>query len=178
MNDSFHVLELQVDPALPAFRDELPTSMNSIERPPPATGEPDRTFVLTMELGGRRGRQRFGRQAADAHHTMSMAINGQTMDMSVINERVRRGVWERWRVENDEGHHPFHVHGCSFLVLSQDGNPVAAEDAGWKDTVWVNRSTEFMVRFDYEATEQYPYMYHYHILEHEDMGMMGQFTVT
>ena len=107
-----------------------------------------------------------------------MAINGQSMDLRVINERVRKGVWERWRVENDEGHHPFHVHGCSFLVLSQDGRPVAPEDAGWKDTVWVNRSTELMVRFDYEATEESTYMYHCHILEHEDMGMMGQFTVT
>ncbi|MEW8208090.1 MAG: multicopper oxidase domain-containing protein [Candidatus Thiodiazotropha taylori] len=33
------------------------------------------------------------------------------------------------------------------------------------------------MRFDYPATDDYPYMYHCHILEHEDMGMMGQFTV-
>ncbi|MEL7271712.1 MAG: multicopper oxidase domain-containing protein [Bacteroidota bacterium] len=31
--------------------------------------------------------------------------------------------------------------------------------------------------FPVDATEQYPYMYHCHILEHEDAGMMGQFTV-
>ena len=37
---------------------------------------------------------------------------------------------------------------------------------------------EFIVRFDHEATAEYPYMYHCHILEHEDRGMMGQFTVT
>ena len=34
------------------------------------------------------------------------------------------------------------------------------------------------VRFDHPATDDFPYMVHCHILEHEDMGMMGQFTVT
>jgi len=38
--------------------------------------------------------------------------------------------------------------------------------------------TEFVVRFDHTASEAHPYMYHCHILEHEDRGMMGQFTVT
>ena len=38
--------------------------------------------------------------------------------------------------------------------------------------------SEVLVRFDYEAKRDAPYMYHCHILEHEDCGMMGQFTVT
>ena len=109
---------------------------------------------------------------------MEMGINGQAMDMQVINERVKLGQWERWVIRSEEGSHPFHVHGCSFLVLSQDGQNVTAENAGWKDTVRVDDRTEFMVRFEHEATENYPYMYHCHILEHEDKGMMGQFTVT
>ena len=37
--------------------------------------------------------------------------------------------------------------------------------------------TEIIVRFDYEATDEYPYMLHCHILEHEDYGMMWQYTV-
>ena len=174
MNQRFQILEFRVDPRLPAFRGELPDNMNTIERPSQQTGRPDRRFVLNM-----RGRQRARRRRSGAQGMMhmSMAINGRSMDMSVINERVRLGAWERWRVESDEDHHPFHVHGCSFLVLSRDGRPVAEEDAGWKDTVWVDDSTEFMVRFHYKATDQTPYMYHCHILEHEDMGMMGQFTV-
>jgi FtsP/CotA-like multicopper oxidase with cupredoxin domain len=178
MNEAFQILEFQVDPGLPAFRGELPGDLNKIERPPQQAAQPDRTFVLNMGMGDNDRRGRSGGQSSHDKHNMSMGINGQMMDMSVINERVRLGQWERWRVENDEGHHPFHVHGCSFLVMSQDGRPVAEEDAGWKDTVWVNNSAEFMVRFDYEASDQYPYMYHCHILEHEDMGMMGQFTVS
>ena len=37
--------------------------------------------------------------------------------------------------------------------------------------------SEVLVRFDYDAPADAPYMYHCHILEHEDCGMMGQFTV-
>ncbi len=180
MNDSFQILEFRVDPHLPVFRGELPGQMNEIERPSQRPNGPDRTFVLNMggNGGDRRGRGRSRGHVSGAHGNMSMGINGQAMDMSVINERVRLGQWERWRVESDDGHHPFHVHGCSFLVLSQEGRAVAEEDAGWKDTVWVKDSAEFLVRFDYQATDQHPYMYHCHVLEHEDMGMMGQFTVT
>lgn len=124
----------------------------------------------------------FGRDhSGSAHgHAMSMGINRQPMDMNVINERVRLRQWEHWEVVTDRRIHPFHVHGCSFLVLSQNGKQVADADAGWKDTVWVEegKGTTFIVRFDHPATDAYPYMYHCHILEHEDMGMMGQFTVT
>ena len=45
---------------------------------------------------------------------------------------------------------------------------VVADDDDW---------SQILVRFDYPATEWFPYMYHCHILEHEDRGMMGQFTV-
>lgn len=182
MNEAFQILEFRVEPRLPAFRGELPGKMNTIERPSEETTRPVRRFELNMKTDDRdrRDRERSRRQTSDSHSALhsSMGINGQPMDKSVMNERVSLGEWERWRVENDDGHHPFHVHGCSFLVLSQDGQPVADENACWKDTVWVNNSAEFMVRFDYEATDRYPYMYHCHILEHEDMGMMGQFTVT
>jgi len=39
------------------------------------------------------------------------------------------------------------------------------------------RQWELIVRFDHKATDEFPYMYHCHILEHEDRDMMGQFTV-
>lgn len=177
LRDSFRILELRVNPQLAASRAELPSRMNTIERPATSPGAPDRTFVLNMP-DGRRGRDRAAAHDHQGHTAMKMGINGRAMDMNRIDEHVRLGRWERWRVENEDGHHPFHVHGCSFLVLSQEGRPVAAADAGWKDTVSVSDSAEFLVRFDHEATEKHPYMYHCHILEHEDMGMMGQFTVT
>ena len=111
---------------------------------------------------------------------MDMTINGAAMNMDIINERANRGVWERWRIRSDQGEHPFHIHGCSFLIEKIGGEAVSLDQQGWKDTLAVDDDdwSEIIVRFDYPATEQYPYMYHCHILEHEDRGMMGQFTVS
>jgi len=111
---------------------------------------------------------------------MDMTINGAVMDMGVINERVERGQWERWRVLSNQGVHPFHVHGCSFLIDMIEGEAAPDDQRGWKDTAVLDDDgwTEFVVRFDHTASEAHPYMYHCHILEHEDRGMMGQFTVT
>ena len=134
-----------------------------------------------MTGDGREG-GRSNRRRTEADHTSHrwMSINREPMDMRVINEEVGSGQWVIWEVEADRKNRPFHVHGCSFLVLSQDGRPVSDANAGWKDTVWVSDrgSTTFAVRFDHPATSEYPYMYHCHILEHEDVGMMGQFTVS
>ena len=63
-------------------------------------------------------------------------------------------------------------------MLSHNGQPPLEVDRGWKDTVTVTAApTEILMRFNHIATDDYPYMFHCHVLEHEDMGMMGQFTV-
>jgi blue copper oxidase len=101
------------------------------------------------------------------------------MNMDRIDESVRKGDMEIWRISVDDWRHPFHIHGCSFRILSQEGNQPPAYAQGWKDMVSVDgeKWSEVLVRFDYVASEKHPYMYHCHILEHEDCGMMGQFTV-
>ena len=60
-----------------------------------------------------------------------------------------------------------------------EGDDAPLDQQGWKDMVVVDDDdwATILVRFDHEATEDQPYMYHCHILEHEDLGMMGQFTV-
>ncbi|WP_424972707.1 multicopper oxidase domain-containing protein [Dinoroseobacter sp. S76] len=109
----------------------------------------------------------------------AMAINGLPMNMERIDEEVRMGETEIWRISVDDMLHPFHIHGCSFRILTQNGAAPPAYAAGWKDMVHVEDSwSEVLVRFDYAAPKDAPYMYHCHILEHEDCGMMGQFTVT
>ena len=69
--------------------------------------------------------------------------------------------------------------GVPFLIEQMEGAAAPPDQRGWKDTVVLDDDdwSEFVVRFDHPATEQHPYMYHCHILEHEDRGMMGQFTV-
>lgn len=154
----------------------LPGQMNSITRPAPEDIAVTRELVLTME--GIEGGIHHGGHGS--HADMTMGINGMPMDMAVINERVQRGVWERWKIRADMGEHPFHIHGCSFLIESIAGEAVPPEQQGWKDMVTVDDDgwSEVLVRFDELASDKYPYMYHCHILEHEDLGMMGQFTVT
>ncbi len=164
-------LTLKVDRSLSPHLAPLPDRMATITRPKPAEIKRTRDFVLDMDHGG------GGR---GAHAAMDMTINGAAMDMKVINERVERGVWERWRVRSNQGEHPFHVHGCSFLIERLAGEAAPSDQRGWKDTVVLDDDdwSEFIVRFDHLATEAHPYMYHCHILEHEDRGMMGQFTVS
>lgn len=110
---------------------------------------------------------------------MAMGINGQPMKMDRIDQRARLGETEIWRIEAGDEIHPFHVHGCSFRILGQDSHDTMPYAEGWKDMVHVQDGmAEILVRFDYEAPDHAPYMYHCHILEHEDCGMMGQFTVS
>ena len=165
-------LTLIVDSALAANTAPLPEQLTAIVRPQPQEIVRTRDFMLTMGSGDR--------DHDGSHAAMDMAINGAAMDMNVINERVERGVWERWRIRSDQGAHPFHVHGCSFLIEQMEGAAAPPDQQGWKDIVVVDDDdwSEIVMRFDHPATERYPYMYHCHILEHEDRGMMGQFTVS
>ena len=53
------------------------------------------------------------------------------------------------------------------------------ELGGWKDTVYVppGMSVRFIVRSPAYAAARAPYMFHCHVLQHEDRGMMGQYVV-
>ncbi len=116
----------------------------------------------------------------------TMQINGVEMDINVINETVKLGDMEVWEIINTSGQaHPFHIHGDPFQVIYRSDGPVPDNEKGWKDVVLVpgrRRSVgEGIVRIikpflDF-ADPASPYMYHCHILEHEDLGMMGQFVV-
>jgi hypothetical protein len=96
---------------------------------------------------------------------------------------------ELWEFQNNTGDvHPMHLHHAMFYVLGRWGlnagvmgakQPVDAnEQAGWKDTVRVNpgQVTRLLVRFDNQGdtANNYTghYVFHCHLLEHEDMGMM------
>ncbi|WP_425427507.1 multicopper oxidase domain-containing protein [Bacillus canaveralius] len=61
------------------------------------------------------------------------------------------------------------------VQLDRDGKPPPANETGWKDTILVNpgEKVRAIATFDQAGV----FMYHCHILEHEDAGMMGQFQV-
>jgi blue copper oxidase len=48
--------------------------------------------------------------------------------------------------------------------------------SGWKDTALIDGKAEILVHFDREGAKSHPFMFHCHVLEHEDVGMMAQFV--
>lgn len=119
-----------------------------------------RRFVLNMGMGG---------------GGMGTTINGRAFDLNRIDERVRLGATEIWEVSGETMAHPFHVHGVHFEVLGRAGRAPDVRDQGLRDTVLVKEPVELLVRFTQPAVKA-PFMYHCHILEHEDNGMMGQYA--
>jgi blue copper oxidase len=106
----------------------------------------------------------------------SSRINGARMDMGRIDATVARGATEIWEVSNPGNTpHSFHVHDVRFRIF----DPPTPALSGLKDTVYVRPGARLRlaIRFGrYEDAKQ-PYMFHCHLLEHEDSGMMGQFVV-
>ncbi len=128
------------------------------------------------------------------HFTLSVAgpgrllINGESMNPNKINQIVRKGEYEIWDVYNEPMGmgmmrmiHNFHMHGNHFRVLTRNGSKSSVKpwEFGYKDTVMLEPGdkVELLVRHTDYSDAKVPYMYHCHILEHEDAGMMGQFTV-
>jgi len=110
----------------------------------------------------------------------SFQINGQLMDMNRIDTVVTVDTTEIWEVRNGHGTpHNFHIHDVQFQVVDIDGRRPAAELAGWKDTVYLppQATLRLIMRFGKHSDPAVPYMYHCHMLWHEDVGMMGQFVV-
>ena len=153
----FDVLQLRAGDTLkpsPA----LPRSLTRIDRIKSAEARTTRTFTM-----------------------QGTTINGKKMDMSRIDATAEVGSTEIWKVTNTNGgtHHSFHIHDVQFQVLDIDGEPPPPLLSGWKDTVWLPHDKTFrlIMRFDDYSDPDSPYMFHCHMLRHEDQGMMGQFVV-
>lgn len=107
-------------------------------------------------------------------------INGNQFDMDRIDVEQRLNETVIWEVRNAQDMmgsmvHPFHIHGVQFQVLSRDGAEPPQNEQGWKDTVAVYPGET--VRLAVTFSEKGAFMYHCHILEHEDNGMMAQVSV-
>jgi blue copper oxidase len=108
------------------------------------------------------------------------SINGKEMDLDRIDAVVETGTTEIWEVSNASGTpHNFHPHDVRFRVLDYAGMPTPAHLRGLKDTVSVppGESVRLLISFGEYANPDLPYMFHCHVLQHEDRGMMGQFVV-
>ncbi len=107
-------------------------------------------------------------------------INNKKFDTNRIDYSQSINEKEVWEVTNAGDHmggmiHPFHIHGVQFRIISRNGKVPPENEQGWKDTVLLNpdETVQLLVQF----TEKGVFMYHCHILEHEELGMMGQVEV-
>ena len=105
-------------------------------------------------------------------------VNDKVYDMNRIDLRCPAGQWQRWEVVNDSHmDHPFHLHGTQFQVLSRQSGALTTPEPfrAWRDTVNLrpNETIKLAFRQDLPGLR----MFHCHILEHEDLGMMAQLMV-
>lgn len=123
---------------------------------------------------------------------MRWLLNGRTFEMDAVaaNEIVRLNTLEAWDFTNQAGmmqmYHPIHVHGLQFQIIERQiasANATAYEqvrhgyvDVGWKDTVMLMPGERAGILLKFEDFTG-KYVYHCHILEHEDMGMMRNYEV-
>ena len=98
-------------------------------------------------------------------------INNNSFDMNRVDTHVRLNQVEDWKIINQASiDHPFHLHTNRFQVIERNGQPPPF--LAWKDTVSIKgyESVTIRVRFEDFVGRT---VYHCHILDHEDQGMMG-----
>jgi len=180
----FEILALRPDTDL-APSPLIPSALVSAANLDPDQAVRTRRFLLSMGFGMRSGDNRgpgSGQRngLGGGYGGGNYSINGRRMVMDYINETVPLGDVEIWELANNSPMtHPFHVHNVQFQILDRNGSPPPPEERGLKDTVKVasGETVRILLQFQFYSDPENPYMYHCHILEHEDRGMMGQFLV-
>lgn len=155
-DDTLDILRITTPSDTPARA--VPVTLPSAALPAPADATVERQFMLG-----------------------NTTINGRVMDMDRIDTTIVAGATERWTIVNTSDRaHNFHIHGAQFAVHSVNGEEPDAQNSGWKDTVFLARddTVELIVPFSSFVDPATPYMYHCHLLWHEDQGMMAQYVLT
>lgn len=120
-------------------------------------------------------------------HQMVWTINGRVYEMEGVaeDEIVHLNETMAWEwINNSPIPHPMHIHNVQFQVVERTAPSTSSYatinqglvDGGWKDTVlvWPGEKVKVAMHFGPHAGM---YMYHCHILEHEDMTMMRNYMI-
>ncbi len=106
---------------------------------------------------------------------MGLFLNGKSFDHRRVDFSGKRDTLEVWELENQgDMDHPFHLHSYPFQVLERNGVPEPFR--AWKDTVNLRKNDRVKIAVplrDFTGLT----VYHCHIVEHEDRGMMGTLEV-
>jgi FtsP/CotA-like multicopper oxidase with cupredoxin domain len=151
-------IEFSDEPALP--RRALPTVARAIT-PPSAAMATKVDIVLTLPPQDASGQSEF-------------RVNGVPYQKAKPY-LATLGETQLWTIRNDtKWDHPFHLHGFFFMPVDAAGQPLRPME--WKDTINVPMDTtaRFLVSFDERPGE---WMFHCHILDHADGGLMGTVKV-
>ncbi len=113
--------------------------------------------------------------AGDAPPPVDFLINGRSFAMDEVLFEGRAGEVEEWEVfNNSHMDHPFHVHGTHFQVIASrqaDGEWQDSPWMAWKDTVNLAPYQRLRLRMVFQ--EPGDWLFHCHIIEHEELGMMA-----
>lgn len=142
---------------------ELPQQLRAIE----ALGQPvaNKELVFSEDMDN----------MTDDPASMKFMINGKVFDMNRVDLTSKAGEVEAWTLRNDSDmDHPFHLHGTQFQVAERrfKGQTTPEKLLAWRDTVNV-RPQESVVIHTVQK-DKGRRVYHCHIIEHEDLGMMGR----
>lgn len=148
---------LRVGPVKPSIA-VIPERLRVIQPLAQPGATPNRTVKMSVGFSFRRG--------------MDFLVNGKR---HYHDRPVQAGNLQVWDVVNSSlMDHPFHLHGFFFQVLSVDGK--APEFKSWEDVINLPPSSTSRIAWMPDDRTG-PWMYHCHILEHHEAGMMGHFEV-
>ena len=124
----------------------------------------ERTVIFTETTTAHEADQRF-------------FINGKIFDADRIDVRVPLGNVEEWTIRNDSDDlHVFHIHQIGFQVVEVNHQPVPF--TGYIDNVLVPERGEVKLRMPFTSRLILGrFMFHCHVLKHEDKGMMANIEV-
>ena len=122
-----------------------------------------RSRELTLAMGG----GAMGMGGSGMHFT----IDGKQFDPARDDQAVQVGTIEEWTLINTSPmDHPLHLHVWPMQIIEQDGQPM--EDPTWQDVINVQARSDVKIRVAFDDFRGRT-VYHCHILDHEDNGMMG-----
>lgn len=180
-SDSLSVMQFLVSKMVSADPSALPSTLRAIPKTPETAAV--NTRLLTL-----------GERDDQASNPVMMLLNNAHWRMPVTEKPAVNSV-EIWNLMNfTDDSHPIHLHAVRFQILDRRsfepeyyykggkivyiGAPVppAANESGWKDTVQAHPGmiTRIIIRFEGYTGR---YVWHCHILEHEDNEMMRPYEI-
>ena len=145
---------------------------------PDATSVPD-TLLPAPDLGTSVRTRSFNLNLVEdaARGRAAWAINSRTFDHLRTDAAPKLGTTETWTFRGSTRAHVVHIHGTDFRVLSRDGAPPPPWEAGLKESILVDAGESVVVQLRF-TDHLGAFVFHCHVLEHEDNGMMARYVVS